>query len=87
MTFRIRRLVGTRVTLALSGELNGDQLPELGVIIEREKPHRIVLDLADVTLATREGIAFIRRAVTEGADLVNCPQYIRRWVESGRDEA
>ena len=88
MTFRVRRLVGTpRVTLALSGELNGDQLAELGVIIEREKPDHVVLDLADVTLATREGIALIRRAVTEGAGLVNCPRYIRRWVDSGRDEA
>lgn len=88
MTFRIRRRPGIRrTTFALSGELNGDQLGELGGLIEREREGGIVLDLAEVTLVTREGVAFIQRTVAQGAELVNCPQYIRRWIAEGQDEA
>ena len=88
MTFRIRRRAGIRrTTFALSGELNGDQLGELGGLIEREREGGIVLDLAEVTLVTREGVEFIQRTVAQGAELVNCPQYIRRWIAEGQDEA
>jgi ABC-type transporter Mla MlaB component len=88
VTFRIRRLAGThRITFALSGELNRDQLAELGTTIERENTGGIVLDLDDVTLVTREGVAFIRRVVADGAELVNCPQYLQRWIAEGEDEA
>jgi hypothetical protein len=67
----------------LSGELNGDQLAELGGLIEREGSGGVVLDLADVTLVTREGVEFMRRTVAQGAELVNCPQYIHRWIAEG----
>jgi ABC-type transporter Mla MlaB component len=88
VTFRIRRLAATqRTTFALSGELNGDQLAELGGLIEQEPPGGVVLDLSDVTLVTREGVEFIQRAISEGAELTNCPQYIRRWIAETQDEA
>ena len=88
MTLEIRRLAGThRVTFALSGELNNEPLAQLAALLEREKPRVIVLELADVTLVTREGIAFIRRAVAEGAELVRCPPYIHRWVVEGENNA
>jgi ABC-type transporter Mla MlaB component len=88
VTFRIGRLSGgDRTIFALSGELREDELAMLGAEIEREKPRNIVLDLGDVTLVTREGVRFIRRAEAEGAELVNCPSYLRRWIAAGRDEA
>ena len=88
MTFRIHRSAGAGgVVFALSGELNGDQLAEFGAMIGRERPASVALDLADVTLANREGIEFIRHAVEEGAELVNCPDYIRRWIAAEQDEA
>jgi hypothetical protein len=76
-----------RLHIDLSGELNGEPLAELAALLDREKPRAIVLELADVTLVTREGVALIRRAVAEGAELVNCPQYIHRWVAEGENEA
>lgn len=42
--------------------------------IERELTHDLVLELADVTLATREGVVVIRRAVAEGAEPASRPQ-------------
>jgi hypothetical protein len=85
--FRIRRLAATqRTTFALSGELNGEQLAELGGMIEREGPGGVVLDLKDLTLVTREGVEFIQQVVADGAELVNCPQYISRWIAEGQDE-
>ena len=88
MTFRIRRLTSLqRTTFALSGELNGDLLAELGGMLEGEKPDTVVLDLADVTLVTREGVEFIQRTVADGAELLDCPQYILRWIAEGQDQA
>jgi hypothetical protein len=87
VTFRIRRLKGIEhTTFALIGELNGDQLGELGEMIRRERGGGIVLDLTDVTLVTREGVEFIQRAVADGAELVNSPHYIRRWIAEGGTE-
>jgi len=59
---------------------------ELRALIEREKPDDVALDLRDVTLVKREGIAFIRHTVAEGADLLNCPPYIRRWIAAEQGE-
>jgi len=88
VTFRIHRSAGAGgVVFALSGELNGDQRGAFGAMIERERSASVVLDLADVTLANREGIEFIRQAVAQGAELVNCPDYIRRWIAAAQDEA
>ena len=51
-------------------------------MIERERSDPIVFDLADLTMASREGIDFLRQAAADGAELVNCPPYICRWIEA-----
>ena len=88
MTFRISRWAsGNRVTFAFSGELTREELGEVVAIIERDKSGWITFDLADLTLVTREGVEYLRRAAAAGAELVNCPQYLRRWIEAEeRDE-
>jgi hypothetical protein len=88
VTFRISRWAsGKRVTFAFSGELTREELDEVVAIIERERSGRIAFDLADLTLVTREGVQYLQRAAAAGAELVNCPQYIRRWLEAEeRDE-
>jgi hypothetical protein len=40
-----------------------------------------------VTLVTWEGVAFIRHVVADGAELVNCPRYIHRWIAEERNDA
>ena len=83
MTFRLSRVVsGKLVTFAFSGELTGKELPEIAAMIERERSGSIVFDLADLTMASREGIDFLRQAAADGAELVNCPPYICRWIEA-----
>ena len=74
MTFRLSRVVsGKRVTFAFSGELTGKELTEIAGMIERERSGPIVFDLADLTMASREGIEYLRQAAAGGAELVNCP--------------
>ena len=82
MTFRLSRVVsGKHVTFAFSGELTLKELPEVVAMIERERSAPIVFDLADLTMASREGIEYLRQAA-DGAELVNCPPYICRWIEA-----
>ena len=83
MTFRLSRVVsGKRVTLAFSGELTGKELPEIAGMVERERSGPIVFDLAHLTMASREGIEYLRQSASDGAELVNCPPYICRWIEA-----
>jgi len=83
VTLRLSRAVsGKRVTFGFSGELTGKELTEIAAIIERERSGPIVLDLADLTMASREGIDFLRQAAADWAELVNCPPYICRWIEA-----
>lgn len=81
MTLKISRSPSTSgVVFALSGEMRGDELADLVVLLEGATPGHVALDLGDVTLVDRQAIDVIRVAVAAGADLVNCPAYIRRWA-------
>ena len=83
MTLRLSRMAsGQRVTFRFSGELTRKELDEIAATIAREQGGSIVLDLADVTTASREGIEYLRKAAASGAELVNCPPYIERWIEA-----
>jgi hypothetical protein len=44
-------------------------------------------DLADVTLVNREAIGFLSGVEAAGATLVNCPEYVRRWIEAEHGDA
>ena len=83
MTFRLSRVVsGKLVPFAFSGELTVKELPEMAAMIERERSGPVLFDLADLTMASREGIEYLRQAAADGAELVNCPPYICRWIEA-----
>ncbi len=82
MTFRLSRAVsGKRVTFRFSGELSRTELAEISATIAREQDVSIALDLAELTTASREGVEYLRQAAARGAELVNCPPYISRWLE------
>jgi hypothetical protein len=83
VTFKIGRWAsGKRVTFVFSGELTREELGEVAAMIERERSGPIVFDLADLTMASREGIEYLRQAAADGAELENCPPYIGRWIEA-----
>ena len=46
-----------------------------------------VLDLADVTLVNREAIGFLAGVEAAGATLVNCPEYVRSWIDAEQGDA
>jgi len=84
VTYRIQRLVEPdAVLLMLSGELVADHVAQLEALLRTEKPNRVRLDLEDVTLIDRIGVRFLVQAGEAGVILVNCPDYIRRWIDAG----
>jgi ABC-type transporter Mla MlaB component len=67
------------VTLALSGRIQAEDLPELKRVMESySKP--VVLDLTGVKLIDRDAVRFLAKLETDNATITNCPRYIREWI-------
>ena len=74
------------VTLALSGRIQAEDLPELKRIVESySKP--VVIDLTGVKLVDREAITFLANFETGNATITNCPPYIREWMLRERPQS
>ena len=83
MTHRIHRSLRDHdVVLALSGDLDQEHATELRVLLATENTKKVVLDLADVMLVDRDAVQFLAGAEAEGAVLVNCPEYVRIWIDA-----
>ena len=83
MSYRIERSTDARgVTFLLSGEMDSDHVAELEALMATESNRLVFLDLADVTLVDREAMTFLARVEAAGAVLVNCPEYVRRWIDA-----
>jgi hypothetical protein len=88
MTFRIEcSTSGRGVTFALSGEMDSGHVAKLEALMAAESNRLVSLDLADVTLVTREAVTFLARVEAAGAVLVNCPDYVRSWVDAEQGDA
>src|SRR5262245_19434615 len=46
---------------------------------------RTVLDLDDITLVDRAAVRFLARVQTAGTQIINCPDYVRSWIEAEED--
>ena len=83
MTYRIQRSTNARgVTFLLSGDLDSGHVTELEALMAAESDRLVCLDLADVTLVNREAITFLAGVETAGAALINCPDYVRSWIDA-----
>ena len=83
MTYRIERSTsGPGVTLFLSGEMDSDHVGELEALMAADSNRLVSLDLADVTLVNRDAMKFLARVEAAGAVLVNCPEYVRSWIDA-----
>ena len=83
MTYRIERSTSGRgVTFFLSGEMDSDHVVELEALMAAESDRLVSLDLAEVTLVNREAMKFLARVEAAGAVLVNCPEYVRSWIDA-----
>ena len=73
------------VTLALSGRMQAENLPELKRVVEtRDGYKKLVLDLTDVKLIDRDVVRFLAKLETDNATITNCPRYIREWIRRER---
>ena len=88
MSYRIERSTNARgVTLLLSGEMDANAVVELEALIAAESSRLVFLDLADVTLVHEEAIQLLAGVEAAGAVLMNCPEYVRSWIEAQQDGA
>ena len=85
MTYRIERSTSGRgVTFSLSGDMDSSHVDALHALMAAESNRLVSLDLAEVTFVTREAVTFLAHVEAAGAVLVNCPEYVRSWVDADR---
>ena len=84
---RITRKANGEVVFKVSGQLNSQNVAEIGTLIEAEqKGNRIVLDCADLRSVDGEAVKFLERWEADSIKLKNCGLYIREWIRRERLE-
>jgi ABC-type transporter Mla MlaB component len=70
------------MTLAISGKVSQEALPEIALLIDhgRRDHEKVILDLSEVTLLDPAAAQFFADQFRGGVRLVNCPVYIRPWI-------
>ncbi len=79
---KIQRTMDRTVVFTVSGRLDAENVSELCELIDAEPAAAVVvLDLADLVLADRDAVRFLRDCETrERIVLRNCPAYVRIWM-------
>ena len=86
VTLRIETAAGERsTTIRLIGRILSEDLDALRAQLEVISAN-IVLDLGEVSLANLEVIRFLCTCESQGIQLVNCPAYIRKWIDRERQD-
>jgi anti-anti-sigma regulatory factor len=86
LTYRINRATQPDgIVFALSGVLNAEHATRLEELLATETAGRVVLDLKDVTLVDRAAVRFLALVEGAGAEIVNCPEYVRSWIKAEQD--
>ena len=70
------------IVFALSGAMEIKHIEHFKELLEAETQRPILLDLKDVTLVGREAVKFLALLEAEGVGIVNCPDYVRTWIEA-----
>jgi hypothetical protein len=84
MTLRIETAPGyQRTTIKLIGRIQTGHLSELRAQLDAIGGS-IVLDLGDVSLVNLDVVQFLSTCESQGIQLMNCPAYIRKWIDSER---
>jgi hypothetical protein len=81
MSCRIDRLVigENLVTLRISGRISGPDVDMVRTLLEQETSS-VAIDLKEVLLVDREAVKLLALCESNGAELKNCPAYIREWI-------
>jgi anti-anti-sigma regulatory factor len=84
---RITRKENGEVVFKVSGQLNSQNVAEIGTLIEAEnRGSRIVLDLADLRSVDGEAVKSLEKWEADSIKLKNCAGYIREWIPRQRVE-
>jgi len=88
MSCRIDLVVSAEslVLLFIGGRITGKHVDTLRSVLEQERS-AVAIDLKDVLLVDREAVELLAHCESNGAELRNCPAYIREWVTRERAEA
>ena len=76
------------VILMLDGKLSKEAIAELdhSICAARGQSQTIYIDLSEVTLVDRKAVQYISGQASKDVRLVNCPNYLRRWIAQVSDE-
>jgi hypothetical protein len=87
MTLRIQRSVERElVVFTLTGRIQAEHISELLSSVRSEpSTHRVIFDLAQIKLVDRDAVLFLALSELRGAELRNCPAYIREWINQERN--
>ena len=79
---KIHRTSGRTVVFTISGHLDAGSLNGLCQMLDAEPDDNVlVLDLADLLLADRDAVRFLRDHEARGRVVLrNCPAYVRTWM-------
>jgi hypothetical protein len=79
---KIQRRLDPTLVFTVSGRLDAENVGELCHLIDAEPAGAaVVLDLADLVLADRDAVRYLRDCETaDRIVLRNCPAYIRAWM-------
>ena len=84
MACRIDRVVGQEcVILRVSGQITTEDVNMFRASLEQEKTS-VAIDLKEVLLADREAVKLLALYESNGAEIRNCPLYIREWITRER---
>jgi hypothetical protein len=85
MSCRIdRHVIGENlVILCISGRITAQDVDMLRGLLEQERS-AVAIDLKNVLLVDREAVKLLAVRESNGAELRNCPAYIREWVKCER---
>jgi hypothetical protein len=88
MSCRIDRVVGADnlIVLSVSGQITGQDVDMLRNVLQQEAG-ALAIDLKNVSLVDREGVQLLTLSEDNGAELRNCPAYVREWVAKERAES
>ena len=75
------------VVFTFSGRIENEKIKELQEILVSEQANqKIALDLKDVKLVDQGSVEFLEKCERKGAELWNCPVYLREWILRVRNE-
>ena len=81
MTLRIETTLGRQwTTIKLIGRIQTEHLSELKAQLDVVGP-TVVLDLRDVSIVNWDVVRFLGVCESQGIQLLNCPAYIRKWID------